>query len=127
MRAASGLFGGRFRIAPKRNARCCVLWLLGAVSCGWSERRFEIVGIAELCEAASTCAETYPAEICIDRLRSADRSSCTYDKRAAGDCIDALDEAECGPVEPFDLVQLDLPDACWAVYDCEWLDLNFEP
>jgi hypothetical protein len=107
------------------SMRCAGLLLLTA--CGWSEQRFEAVGIERLCEEAAACAGTYDAQVCIDRLRLADRSSCTFDSDAAGDCVSALDDATCAPYEPFDVEQLVVPESCAAAYDCDWLgDLTLQ-
>jgi hypothetical protein len=101
-------------------ARCASLLLLAA--CGWSEQRFEVVGIERLCEEAAACAGTYETQVCIDKLRLADRSQCTYDEKAAGDCVSGLDEAACVPYGPFEVKQLEIPEPCVAAYDCDWLD-----
>src|SRR5690349_20594325 len=92
--------------------------LLFVTSCGWSERRFEVVGIERLCERAAKCAGTYDAATCVDRLRTADRSSCTYDGAAAADCASQVEEAACKETEPFGLSELEIPEPCVETYDC---------
>lgn len=106
--------------------RHSIVWFLGLSACGWSQQRFEIVGIERLCEAAASCAETYETSTCVDRLRSTDRTSCTYDARAAGDCLAALDDAGCEQVGPFEVTEIALPEPCTLVYDCEWIDFTLE-
>ncbi|MEQ1508216.1 MAG: hypothetical protein ABMB14_38655 [Myxococcota bacterium] len=91
--------------------------------CGWSERRFEAVGIQDLCDAASACAGTYDAATCVDLVRTTDRSGCAYDEKAAGDCMDALPDAACVDQDPFELKALAIPDRCYQAWDCDWLDL----
>lgn len=94
------------------------------VACGWSERRFEVVGIERLCEAASACAGTYDTATCVDRLRSTDRSACDFDPGAARECSAASEEATCAVLEPFGVSELTVPEPCLAVYDCAWIDLS---
>jgi hypothetical protein len=98
--------------------------LLVLVGCGWSEARFEVEGIDRLCEAASACAGTYDAATCLDLLRTTDRSGCAYDRAAASDCVAELEDAECEPIDPFELEALAIPDSCYAAWDCDWLDLS---
>jgi len=98
--------------------------LFALVGCGVSERRFEVVGVQELCDAAAACAGTYDAATCVDLLRSTDRADCAYDKVSAADCMDQLDGAACDTVEPYDLHELAVPEACYAAWDCAWLDLS---
>lgn len=100
-------------------------WALLAIAagCGWSERRFEVEGIERLCEAAASCAGTYEASICVDRLRTADRSSCAYDGAAAADCAAEIEQAACVEIEPFGLYELTIPQACLDAYGCDWIDL----
>jgi hypothetical protein len=94
------------------------------VSCGWSETKFEVVGIERLCEAASACAGTYDAATCIDLLRSTDRSACSFDPKAARDCSKEAEEAACAEVVPFGVKELTVPESCHQTYDCEWIDLS---
>ncbi|MEQ1571140.1 MAG: hypothetical protein ABMA64_36255 [Myxococcota bacterium] len=98
--------------------------LLALIGCGWSERRFEVDGIDQLCEAAAACAGTYDAATCVDLLRTTDREGCAYDAAAAADCVDGLDGAACETIEPFGVTELALPPACAEVWDCAWLDLS---
>ena len=56
--------------SPEERMRTMAPFLL--VACGWSEQRFEVVGIERLCEAASACAGTFDAPTCVDRLRDGD-------------------------------------------------------
>lgn len=94
------------------------------VACGWSEQRFEVVGIERLCEAASTCAGTYDTPTCVDRLRATDRSACDFDPQAAKDCVAEVEEAACTPIEPFGVSELAVPEACAVAWDCPWIDLS---
>ena len=98
--------------------------LILLVGCGWSERRFEAVGIERLCEAASACAGTYDASTCIDLLRSSDRSACDFDPAAARDCGHEADEAACAEVAPFGIWEITVPESCFGAYDCAWIELS---
>ena len=101
-------------------------WLLVLlVGCGWSEKKFEVEGIARLCDAAASCAGYYESADCYDVLRATDRSSCDYDPKSARACVNALEEASCTQVgTSLDLQELVVPEDCLAVYDCEWIDLS---
>lgn len=95
------------------------------IGCGWSERKFEVVGVQRLCEAAAACAGTYDPQTCVDRLRSSDRSGCDYDGAAARECAEQVEDAACAQVAPFDLYELAIPEACDRVWDgCDWIDLS---
>lgn len=95
------------------------------VGCGWSEKKFEVVGIQRLCEQASACAGTYEVRACLDHLRGSDRSACDYDGAAAKDCARDLEEAACEQRAPFDLYELAMPESCTLVWDgCDWIDLS---
>lgn len=112
---------------PRPSRRAALLSLLWLSGCGTSERRFEVVGIERMCEAAAACAGSFEATTCVDRLRSTDRSDCDYDPKAAGDCMAEVEEAECGTVAPYGIAQLQLPSACLEVYGCDWIDFTLEP
>ena len=98
--------------------------LILASACGWSERRFEAKGIAQLCEAAASCAQTYDASTCIDRLRSTDRSSCDFDPDKAAACSADAKDAPCETIGVFAIEALRIPESCIQTYDCDWIDLD---
>jgi len=88
------------------------------VACGWSEQRFEVVGIERLCEAASACAGTFDAPTCVDRLRDGDRSDCDYDPKAARACADEVEAAGCTEEDVFGISTLAMPESCLGVWAC---------
>jgi hypothetical protein len=43
---------------------------------------------------------------------------------SAAACLDDVDDAACDTVEPYDLHDLAVPEACYAAWDCAWIDLS---
>lgn len=86
--------------------------------CRDPEERFLVEGVDALCAAAAECAGTYPAQTCVDALRTA-ALDCTFDRDQADACQDALDgDLECREHPPYTLTALVVPEPCAAAYTC---------
>ena len=95
-----------------------ILALLLAACGGMTVDEFEVEVLAELCEAAAACEQTFDADECYDFVRAEDRSSCDFDPDAARACSQEIPTATCTDNGDLGTSTWQPPESCGQVYDC---------
>ncbi|MFT4622883.1 MAG: hypothetical protein ACI8PZ_001539 [Myxococcota bacterium] len=91
---------------------------------GMSVDEFEVEVLADLCDAAAQCEQTFEADACYDFVRTVDRSRCDFDPKSASACEREIPIASCTDGGDLGTWAWQVPASCDAVWDCGPISLR---